>query len=341
MGRNDSTIRILKVLHIFETTNQYLKISDIHTKLNALNFCVTKKTVQRDVEALDLLGIPFKTKIKGKTIKWKIDRFVQLNQNVSFSYNEILALFVMRNSLDHLKGSPFYQNINSFFEKIEKILGPKCDAFKEFIENFSFRPQCTWHTSIPPIIIDTSYNALAEGHPLKINYRSEAGLKAGTYYERYVGPECLYFANGGVYLIGKDLNKNEFRTYSLARIREIEMDTNSIYEKEGINPDVLFKDAFGVFNSGEPEDVEIDVSGAIAAFVSERRWHNSQQVINTKTGIKLKFHVKINAEFIRWVLSLGDNAYVVKPESLKKGVYDVASKLMQQYQKPTSIKKAA
>ncbi|MBK7845877.1 MAG: hypothetical protein IPJ71_19755 [Bdellovibrionales bacterium] len=71
--------------------------------------------------------------------------------------------------------------------KIEKILGTNTDAFQDFLKNLAFRPQLTWHTSVPQVILDTVYHTLEEGHVLKISYRSEAGQNAGQYVDRRVG----------------------------------------------------------------------------------------------------------------------------------------------------------
>jgi predicted DNA-binding transcriptional regulator YafY len=332
MARHEMTLRVFRILHYLETSRLGLRVGEIHERLHHDGFDIDKRTVHRDLELLQQAHIPLESEGTGPESRWKMAPFAEVRQHVQFTYHEIFALYVARKSLDHLKGTPIHEALNSLFMKIEKVLGTNTDAFQEFLQNLAFRPQLTWHTSVPQVILDTVYHTLEEGHVLKISYRSEAGKNAGQYVDRKVGPECLYFANGGVYLIAKDLDKNEPRTYALARIKEAEMDTTQVYKKEGLSPDNLFKESFGVLNTGEAKLVEIMVEGPIAAFVAERRWHESQQTLKTDRGFRIKMHVRINDELARWVLSLGPSATIIAPAALTSLVESMAAQVVSKYQ---------
>jgi len=326
------TLRVFRILHYLETSRQGLRVGEIHQRLHHDGFDIDKRTVHRDLELLQQAHIPLDSEGTGPESRWKMAPFAEVRHHVQFTYHEIFALYVARKSLDHLKGTPLHEALNSLFLKIEKVLGTNTEAFQEFLQNLAFRPQHTWHTSVPQVILDTVYHTLEEGHVLKISYRSEGGANAGQYVQRTVGPECLYFANGGVYLIAKDLEKNQPRTYALARIKEAEMDTSQAYQKEGLSPDHLFKESFGVLNTGEILPVEIIVEGPIATFVSERRWHESQQTLKTDVGVRIKMNVRINDELARWVLSLGPSATVVAPAPLSALVESMAAQVARKYQ---------
>lgn len=332
MARHEMTLRVFRILHYLETSRMGLRVGQIHERLRDDGFEIDKRTVHRDLELLQQAHIPLESEGSGPESRWKMSPYAEVKQHVQFTYHEIFALYVARNSLDHLKGTPLHEVLNSLFMKIEKILGTNTDAFQDFLKNLAFRPQLTWHTSVPQVILDTVYHTLEEGHVLKISYRSEAGQNAGQYVDRRVGPECLYFANGGVYLIAKDLNKNEPRTYALARIKEAEMDTSQTYEKEGLSPEKLFKESFGVLNSGETKAVELLIEGPVAAYVSERRWHESQQTLKTDLGVRIKMNVRINDELARWVLSLGPSATVMAPAALSELVESLAAQVANKYQ---------
>lgn len=333
MARHEMTLRIFRILHYLETSRAGLRVGEIHDRLKHDGFEVDKRTVHRDLELLQGAHIPLETEGSGPESRWKMAPFAEIKQHIQFTYHEIFALYVARKSLDHLKGTPLFEALQSLFLKIEKVLGTDTEAFQDFLQNLSFRPQMAWHNSISQVILDTVYHALEEGHVLKISYRSEAGQHAGHYVERRVGPECLYFANGGIYLIAKDLKKNEPRTYALARIQSAEMDEASEYEKQGYVPEQIFKDGFGVLNTGAVMPVEILVDGPIAAFVSERRWHETQQTLRTERGVRLKLNVRINDELARWVLGLGPSATVLSPEPLIELVQLLAEEVAGKYSK--------
>ncbi|MCB0342640.1 MAG: WYL domain-containing protein [Pseudobdellovibrionaceae bacterium] len=333
MARHETTLRTLRALHLLETSRLGLSARELTDRLKADGYAVSKRQVLRDLQCLEEIGFDLnKIDRDGKPV-YSLSEYAKVSKNVRFTYKEVFALYIVRNNLDHLKGSPVFSEIDSLFTKLEKLFGTNIEAFTELVGNIKFRPRITWHTSVQPIVLDTVYNGIEEGHPLKMVYRAEGGESAGKETTRTVGPECLYFANGGVYLIAKDLNKNEPRTYALARIKSVEMDTSKEYSREGLSPENLFKDAFGVLNTGTADNVEIALEGPMATFIAERRWHNSQTVVNTHDGIFLRMHVKINEEFVHWVLSLGPSATVVAPDSLKQAVLTTAQSILSNYNK--------
>lgn len=333
MARHDMTLRIFRILHYLETSRTGLRVGEIHERLEQDDFAVDKRTVHRDLELLQSAFIPLENEGSGPESRWKLSPFAELKQNIHFTFQEILSLYLGRRYLEHLKGSPFYSALDSLFIKLEKVLGTKSEVFQELLQTIQFRPQLSWHTKVPQIVLDTVYQALDEGHVLKISYRSETGHNAGQYAERRVGPECLYFANGGVYLIAKDLTKNEPRTYALSRIDSAEMESEQNYDREGLAPEKIFKESFGILNIGHVDDVSILVEGPIGAFVAERRWHETQTTLKNEKGITINMRVKINDELARWVLSLGPSATVLSPPTLAKDVERLALEIVGKYQR--------
>ncbi|NJM10419.1 MAG: WYL domain-containing protein [Bdellovibrionaceae bacterium] len=108
---------------------------------------------------------------------------------------------------------------------------------------------------------------------------------------------------------------------------------NQVYDKQGLSPEKMFKGSIGVLNVGEVKDVEILVSGPVAAYFSERRWHDSQETIKKSEGLLFKFKVKVNDELVRFVLSIGPSATVIKPIELRNAVVHGAEKILDCYKK--------
>lgn len=336
MARNDQVSRILKVLHYLEVQPQGLTTAQIHNKLKSDDFVVDRRTVPRDLDALQKANIPLISEEVGQQHVWKLAPFAEIKKNVTFTYREIFALFIGRKALEHLRGGPIYEALTQFFEKIEKLLGSNCEAFDEFLNNIAFKAQPTWQNSVSSVLLDTVYTALEEGHPLKIQYRAESGDAKGEYKERVVGPECLYFADGGVYLIAVNLSKKEVRHYALARMREAEVMVSDTYDKSGINPQALFKDSFGLYNTGgTAQEVEILLAGPTASYFAERKWHQSQRVVKTTDGYLLSLNVRINDEFIRWILSLGSGATIMRPNFLCEMVLNAVQEIGKKYRLAT------
>jgi predicted DNA-binding transcriptional regulator YafY len=331
MARHESLLRLFRILHYLETHPGGLKVSEIHSRLEHDEMEVTPRTVHRDIDALLQCHLPLSSDGNGPESRWHLAPFAEIRKSIQFTYQEIFSLYVARKSLDHLKGTPIHTALETLFMKIEKLLGKDTQMFDELLANLAFRPQMTWHTSVAPLILDTVYGALEEGHPLRLVYRAEAGERPGQAAERLVGPECLYFANSSVYLIAVDLAKNEPRTYALARVLEAEMVTSSEYEKQGISPESLFKSSIGILNTGEVDDVEIRLTGPVGTYFAERRWHESQETVRTPDGVVLRLHVKINDELVRFVLGMGSAGTVLKPASLIAQVEATAADILERY----------
>ena len=333
MARNETTARVLKVIHILEIHPQGLSIRDLYQKLQDDGFPCSVRTVYRDLEAIQAAYFPVTREGSGDESKWKLESIATLNEKVQFSYHELMALFLAKNTLENLQGSGLYPHIKSFFTRLEKALGPGASQEIERLREYmAIKPQATWQSGVSQEILDTIYDACAEGHVLEIDYTSKSGEQKDKVAKRRLGPEGIYFADSGVYLIALDLNTQTHKTYAIARILQARMTTDA-YESKNFSLAEYIKDSMGVLRQGEISDVELFIQEPMASYVSERRWHQSQKIIRVDNGIRLKLHLRINDELVRWVLGLGSCAEVVSPKALHMQVQDEAAKIMQKIDK--------
>lgn len=80
--------------------------------------------------------------------------------------------------------------------------------------------------------------------------------------------------------------------------------------------------------------VEIKVIKSRAPFVAERQWHPSQEILKHPDGsITLKLNVGLTPTLVGWILSLGDQAEVISPQSLKDDVRRAALAITERYGK--------
>ena len=83
-------------------------------------------------------------------------------------------------------------------------------------------------------------------------------------------------------------------------------------------------------HSGEGEyEVVIRFSEAVADYIREKKWHDSQELRELKDGgVELRFKLSSLSEVERWVLNWGGDAVVVKPHELCRAVRQSAQKLL-------------
>ena len=316
MNKNDQVTRILKIINLLENSVTGVSLKQVADYLNGYQIKVSERTLRRDFDAIESCHFPIEKITVNDEIKWKLNFITKITSKISFNYQDLIALFIAKESLSVFNGSPIIYSINNLFDKIENVLGKnikiELQNLKKYIE---FKPNSTWQSGVSQEILDTLHSATSEGHVLKFLYKSNSGDSKNKISERKVGPETIYFADSSIYLIGKDLNDQKIKFFSIARIIEAEM-TEEIYESSDFDIDKFVNDNFGVLAIGQPENVKVFISDPIANYIAERRWHPSQTLTRVENGVILQMNVRINDEFVRWILGLGKWATVESPNSL-------------------------
>ncbi|MEZ4815063.1 MAG: HTH domain-containing protein [Bdellovibrionota bacterium] len=123
MSRNDQASRILRIISLLEHSSEGMRVPELLSRLNDQGFNCTRRTVYRDLDAIQGCGFPVENSDSGTdTGTWKISRLKNIGTKVVVTYEELLALFLARESLKNYEGSIFYASLESFF-KVRKYVG--------------------------------------------------------------------------------------------------------------------------------------------------------------------------------------------------------------------------
>ena len=333
-GRNTQVGRILKIIRLFEINPQGFTAAELTAKMQDSGYTEAERTIRRDIEVIEQFFPLAHDEVEGgRETRYKLDSIAKISKSVSFSVEELIALYLSRETMSAFKSSPLFQHIESFYDKLEKSLGAKAvQHLGEMKEKVFYTPMASWQSSIPQEIFDTVYRACEEGHVIEVLYSSMSRPEAVKITERKLGPEGVYFGNGGAYLIAQDLGDGEIKFFSFSRIREAKW-TEEEYVSKNVDITAMIDSGIGVLQIGDIEEIEIQVREPIASYVSERRWHKTQKIIRNQEGICLSMSVKINDELARWVLSLGVHADVLKPAALRDKVAKISHEISQAYKK--------
>jgi predicted DNA-binding transcriptional regulator YafY len=332
-NRNSQVVRILRVIRVLEIYPQGISAEKIHQLLADEHIECDIRTVYRDLAAIQDSHFPVESfKNEEGENRWRFSAVATVSGKIQISYNEIVALYIARECLDPLKGTPIYNDIQVFFDKVAKLLGP--NAQKElgsFDKLIGFKAKPTWTTGIKQEIFDCVHSACHEGHVIRLEYRSNSDRSRGQISERRVGPLGILLSDSSIYLIAKDLGDNVIKKFSMVRILTASW-TEDSFDNAGFSLGEVFKSDFGMLSLGPVESVTINIREPIASYVVERRWHDSQKVIRREDGsLDLTMVVRVNNELARWVLGLGAEAKVVGPESLKGQVEKIAKDILTHY----------
>lgn len=332
MARGDTLHRTLRVMRLLELNPRGLSVREIADRLkDDEGIEIHTKTIRRDLEVIEQSGFPIDHSADGV---FKLAPIAKISKAIAFSYEELLALYLARETFESQRGSPLYNNLRTFFSRLEEVLGPKAhEGLRELKRHVGIKPEPSWAAGVPAEVMETVHQACAEGHMLSIEYRGKERSVVRT-----VGPEAIYFADAGAYLVAQDAD-GIHKLFALGRIRSAAMLTEH-YVSQNFSVTEFLRDGIGVLRIGEVEDIVIHVREPIASYISERRWHESQSITRTPDGIELKLRVRLNEELARWVLGLGPAAEVEKPEALAARVSEMASEIVSR-QAPLKLKKVA
>lgn len=87
----------------------------------------------------------------------------------------------------------------------------------------------------------------------------------------------------------------------------------------GFDVEAYVEDAL-VIMRGRLVEVELAFDRATAAWVRDRVWHPSQQLVSTRTGLRMTLRVADTRELTGWILSFGRGVRVIKPAALRERV---------------------
>jgi len=314
--RNGQVVRIYRVLTLLENSRFGLTAKDIKKMISNNGTPISERTIYRDLEVLRSSGFPLEeTKVeKNASSKWRVIRKHE-NAVVRLTINEVFSLFLAQNYLRFLEKTPFYPRISSVFNKLmQNVSTESSKALIAMAEELNFESGSLHALGIDDGCLMKLRLALGERQFVTFDYLTPGGMRT----KRKCGPQFLYFAKGGLYLIAKDTGDGQMKTFALPRLENAEM-LDEHYDEPLLAAKEYFKYCFGVYRAAEPEKIVLRFSPQIAGFVRERQWHHSQlNKILPNGELVVEFFVGVTPELTQWVLGFGSRVYVESPASLKE-----------------------
>ncbi len=181
--------------------------------------------------------------------------------------------------------------------------------------------------------IDAVYQSIIKKQVLKITYKSFKAKDENTF---SFHPYFLKEYRNRWFVLGIKTGESNILTLALDRILALETTYNEYIENASVDFPEYFKNVIGVTVNPlqEPETVELYIDNSNAPYVLTKPIHSSQELLETKAnGIIIRLKVQINFEFVRELLGFGETLKVLKPESLKKRIYQAVCNATEMYDK--------
>jgi predicted DNA-binding transcriptional regulator YafY len=291
---------------------------------------VSEKTIRRDLETFQAAGFPLKETVGEFGRKtWHMDAG-KGEPGLCFAYDEAIALYLGRRFLEPLAGTAFWEAAQTAFKKIRATLGK--DALK-YIDQFG----TMFHQTMVGAgdytkkadLIDELMVGIEDRKAVFITYQSLQATEPVTY---DIYPYGLVYHRGALYLVGWSPQREEICHWKVGRIEAAEVTNVHFQRPDDFDLQKHLAKSFGVYHGDGDVKIKVRFAPAVARYVSESNWHESQKLTPQKDGgLVAEFQLSDTEEIKRWIMSFGQHAVVVEPESLRGEIVDELDSLVAAY----------
>ncbi|MGZ8983026.1 MAG: helix-turn-helix transcriptional regulator [Methylotenera sp.] len=289
-------------------------------KLERNGFTANIRTVQRD---LHLLKGMFEIsagddKVKPQRWYYKPDALPVVLS--SFDDQTALSFVLVQKYLKSLMPPETLEKLNPWFKKASKRLLSRQGHTAKWQEKIHVLttglPRLS--PSINPIVQSTVYQAVLNELPLRIKHHAR-GVKEPK--EHLISPLGLVVKGGIIYLAATHNEKGDVLQFALHRTLDAQCDTQTAYIKplrKWINLHSYAEEKFG-FPMGYPETLtlKLHLTGHAVISVTDCPISKKQTIVKNNDGCLLTAEVPNTLELRQWIRSLGLDATIIEPTSLR------------------------
>lgn len=329
--------RVLKILNLLENSHYGKSLADLrHDLIDYLGLSrLSTKTVSRDLKFLQDAGfhIAEDTLPSGKV--WKLENNHLRIPTQDVSVMELLALAVGRELLNPLAGTPYWTGIETFWNRIRTVLPAETlKLFERQWPGLIIRSPTTSRYQDKDGMLSSLNRAIFEHRVLELVYRRPVRGRE----TRIIEPHALILYQGSLLILATQVGGStdcSYRQFKLDRILKVRLLDQRFTPPVDYDPRQLFASSIGVWIGGETKAFRIRFTVAVAQWVVETPFHGQQIVQELPDGsLEVSIPSAYETEIISRVLSLGENAEILEPQSCRDAIRDRLQKLVGIYQVP-------
>lgn len=311
MNRIDRISAILIQLQ----SRRVVKAADIAERFN-----ISLRTVYRDVKTLEEAGIPL---IGEAGVGYSIMDGYRLPP-VMFTKEEATAFLTAEKFVENLTDASTMANYRSAMYKVRAILK---NTEKELLEGMDNRIEVLKSISRQRVPsndhIQTILHSISQKRLLAINYFAQHSQE---HTKRFIEPVGIYYLSNYWHLIGFCRLRDDYRDFRIDRIKSLSV-TDDVFESE--HP-TLKEYIARTAQEKKLETVVVSVQKGIYSHLEEQKYYSGfVSEIETDGYVEMTFLTTSLEGFARWFMMFGDQAEIIKPESLKDRVRIITEAIMQ------------
>jgi proteasome accessory factor B len=288
---------------------------------------VSRRTVFRDLNMLELAGVPYYFDQERNTYRICQHFFLP---PVNLTLGEALTMLVLARHLGRTDKLPLLTDGSRAAAKLQSVLP---EAIRRHVGdvlehvNVSLLPMAR-HDGLDGVF-DRLTGAVVGRRACRMRYDS---LHDGRELDITVHPLRVTFHGRAWYLLAFSPTHGEVRTFKLARIRELSVLDDVFVPPADVRLEQPFGQAWSMIPEGRLYDVHLRFEPKVATNVAEVQWHPSQRTTANADGT-LDFRVRVDGlgEIRWWILGYGDQVQVLAPPQLRQQVAQVARSMAARY----------
>jgi predicted DNA-binding transcriptional regulator YafY len=294
-------------------TKRYVTAGEI-----ANRFSISKRTIYRDLKALEEAGIPLGAE-PGKGY-FLVEGYHL--PPVMFTPNEANAMLMAGKMVEKFTDNSVNKNFESALFKIKSVLP---DREKQFLNDLQSHIQVFFTPvggSSPGFLADIQL-ALAQRHTLTLDYHSL--YKEEHTKNRVVEPIGICFYGMSWHLIAFCRMRGEYRDFRVDRIKALRSNSEAFVPQNR----VTLRDYFaGLMKETELTEVTLRLDKTTAAFIQNTKYYYGyvgEEHVGEET--EMDFLAMDLHYFGRWMLMFADGIEVIKPAALKSIIRNLVGKM--------------
>ena len=306
----DRAARYLKIAQVLHAHGE----AGISAAAVARQVGVSKRTVYRDLEAMDLdAGLAIWN--DGGRFGLEAGTFLP---PLALTLPEALAFFLAARLLTKATDELDPEIIGAFV-KLAQVLPPVlAEQLHETADAFADTPRDEGFTRV----LRTLTEALAGRRVVEIEYTAGVydatkGMRRLRLQPYAIEPSAQTRA---LYVIGFDEERQDRRTFKVERIRSASL-TPDTFPSHSPSVAAEMRSAWDVIGDDAPVEIVIRFEASVAQRVAETRWHPSQVQEQQPDG-SLLWRARVSGvlEIRSWILGWGPDAEVLEPADLREWV---------------------
>ena len=289
-------------------------------------FEVSIRTIYRDIDAINLAGIPI-ISYSGNNGGFGIIENYKIDHQL-LTFNDMCAI------LSALKGinTTFEdKELDSAIEKIKSLVPKdKADSLDLYLQQVVIDILPWGYTKKQKERIKTIQNSIINNNILEFNYKNTKGEET----KRKVEPITLVFKGYAWYLFGYCLLKNDYRVFRLSRMKKV-LILKEIFDRKNISYQDFMK-----YDTAETKIVSLVLKFSPEVRVRVEDFFGEEQIEYQENGDMI---VKISFPEDQWVysfiLGFGEYIEVLEPEHIRKIIQEKAKKIINNYKPDIMLSK--